>query len=392
MLDSIYIGMTGLLGYSNALRVISNNTANMNTPGFKGSALQFTDLFYDNSEAGRGNGPNYGQLGYGMTSAGVSVNYSSGELRSTGRPLDAGIDGLGWFVLRQPDGSYTYTRAGQFDLDADGWLINRNDQSRVMTLNNGQLTDVSIAGARTTPGKATSTVTFNGNLSSTATDQTVGNITVYDATGTAHTLSMSLTNAGSSLSGTWLMSISEGGKTLATGQLIFVNGSPTLATSRFSFSYAPTGGTLTFDFSKDVTSYSGGNFSTIAAGGQDGFGPGSQTSATFDDTGNLVLGYSNGQSVKLAQLALANFRSTDDILALGGNQFKSTNPQGVTYGTAGSDAFGKLKTTAVEISNVDLSQEFSDLVIMQRGYQASSQVITTANDMLQQLFSLKGGR
>ncbi|VVE50594.1 flagellar biosynthesis protein FlgE [Pandoraea communis] len=392
MLDSIYVGMSGLLGYSNALRVISNNTANMNTPGFKASAAQFTDLFYDNSQAGRGNGPNYGQLGYGMTSAGVTVNYAAGEIRSTGRLLDAGIDGIGWFVLRQTDGSYTYTRAGQFDIDADGWLINRTDRSRVMTLQNGQLSDVNISGMRTTPGKATSAVTFNGNLSSTATSQNVGNISVYDQTGTLHTLSMTLTNLGASTSGTWLISVTEGGTTVGTGQLAFVNGTPTVATSRFTFAYAPLGGDLTFDFTKDVTSYSGGNFSTITAGGQDGYGPGSETQASFDEVGNLVLGYSNGQSVKVAQLALANFRSTDDILAIGGNQFKSSSASGVSYGKAGDSVFGKLKTSSVEISNVDLSQEFSDLVIMQRGYQASSQVITTANDMLQQLFTMKGGR
>ena len=392
MLDSIYVGMSGLLGYSNALRVISNNTANMNTPGFKASSALFTDLFYDNSEAGRGNGPNYGQLGYGMTSAGVTVNYSAGELRSTGRLLDAGVDGIGWFVLRQPDGSYTYTRAGQFDIDADGWLINRTDKSRVMTLKDGQLSDVNISGMRTTSGKATGAVTFNGNLSSTATSQNVSNISVYDETGALHTLSMTLTNTGTSASGTWLMDVTEGGATVASGQLVFVNGTPTAATSRFTFSYAPIGGPLTFDFTKDVTSYSGGNFSTISAGGQDGYGPGSETQASFDETGNLVLGYSNGQSVKVAPLALANFRSTDDIEAIGGNQFKSLSTAGVSYGTAGDGVFGKLKTSAVEISNVDLSQEFSDLVIMQRGYQASSQVITTANDMLQQLFSMKSAR
>jgi flagellar hook protein FlgE len=112
--------------------------------------------------------------------------------------------------------------------------------------------------------------------------------------------------------------------------------------------------------------------------------------ATFDADGNLVLTYSNGQTSKAARLALSRFDSLDAVTATGNNQFNATGTQAWQLGHAGADGFGAVRAGQIEISNVDLSQEFSDLVVMQRGYQSSSQVITTANEMLQELFSMKG--
>src|SRR3954469_4746544 len=165
MLDSIYIGMTGLQGYSQGLRVIANNTANINTPGFKSSSLQFADMFYSNSSGGSGTM----QVGYGLNTAGTALNFEQGELRQTGNSLDLAIDGQGLFTVKDSSGNLHYTRAGQFSFNADGVLVSRIDGSKVMGLDaNGALHEISTRGTAVTQGKATTTVKFSGNVSSTA--------------------------------------------------------------------------------------------------------------------------------------------------------------------------------------------------------------------------------
>jgi flagellar hook protein FlgE len=122
---------------------------------------------------------------------------------------------------------------------------------------------------------------------------------------------------------------------------------------------------------------------------QNGVVTGSLTKTSFDAAGALTLTYSNGRVIKGAALALIGFNSQDAVAAFGNNQFRAVDPSALTLGVALQGAFGRIKAGVVEASNVDLAQEFSDLVVMQRGYQSSSQVISTANEMLQQLFSMK---
>jgi flagellar hook protein FlgE len=394
MFDSIYVGTTGLLGFSRGLRVISNNTTNMNTTGFKSSSVQFADLFYsDTNFAGSASGQGKGQIGYGLNTTGTSLSFKQGELRQTANALDLAIDGLGLFLLKDDAGHITYTRAGQFEFNDDGVLINKGSTQKVMGLDaNGSLVDISIAGLKTNPAKATTTVTFNGNLSSTATTQTVGGVKVIDAVGGEHLLDVKLTNQNTTTPGAWQVDLMDGTTVVGSGQIVFINGVPDPSNAKVSVTYTPSGQSpipLTLDFSTDVTSFASGNLSTLAMNKQDGFGPGSLTAVTFDSAGTLVLTYSNGQTDKGARLALAQFDSPDSIAAVGNNQFVATDQQGWKIGVAGSGGFGTVSASMLETSNVDLSKEFSDLVIMQRGYQASSQVISTANEMLQELFAMK---
>lgn len=395
MLESIYVGMSGLMGYSQGLRVIANNTANLNTPGFKGSSLQFADMFYANS-ALAGNGSGYGrmQLGYGLNTYSTSLNFKQGELRQTGNDLDVAVDGQGLFMLRDQDGNLQYTRAGQFEFNADGILVNRADGATVVGLdtNNGQ-SQISLIGMRTNPARATSNVTFAGNLSSTEATRTLSDIRVIDGAGGEHTLSMTFTRNAAPAQTTWTVTLNEGSTAVGTGSLEFSNGRPTTATSRLNFNYTPSGQAaqaLTFDFSGEVTSFAAGTTSTLAVTRQDGLANGTMTKVSFNDQGALVVTYSNGQTANGSRLALARFDSLDAIEPTGDNRFRPTDANAWYVGSAGTNGFGSVKAGTLEISNVDLSQEFSDLVIMQRGYQASSQVISTANDMLQELFSMKG--
>ncbi|MET3513397.1 flagellar hook protein FlgE [Pseudacidovorax sp. 1753] len=390
MLDSIYVGMTGLLGYSRGLRVIANNTANLNTPGFKSSSLQFADLFY--SRDGLGGGAGKDQVGFGVNTAGTSMSFTQGELRQTGNDLDLAIDGQGLFVLQDEQGKTTYTRAGQFKFDTDGTLVSRINGEKVMAMDaNGAFAPVSLTGKMINLGKPTSRVQFSGNLSNTVTEQTAGGITVIDAGGTSHTLSLKFSVKSADASGTTMkVELMEGSTVVSTSEMVFVDGKPTATTAVVQASYTPSGQpamALTLDFSSDVVLFAGQT--SLKADSQDGVGPGAMSGAAFDATGTLVMTYSNGQTVKGPKLALARFDSPDAVGSVGDNQFEALNQNAWHVGVASEGAFGSVRSGRVEISNVDLSQEFSDLVIMQRGYQASSQVISTANDMLQELFSMK---
>lgn len=393
MLDSINIGMSGLLGFSKGLRVIGNNTANMNTPGYKAASLQFTDLFYANQANGV---EGRTQLGQGLGTAGTTIDFRAGDLRQSGNEFDLGLDGEGFFVLRDDQGRTRYTRAGQFDFDQEGNFINRTDNSQVMGLDaGGNLVAISTAGMRAIGGQPTRNLKFTGNLSSTATDQTVGSVTVFDANGGQHTLSVKFTNTGTTTPGSWNVQLLDGSAVVGQTQMVFAGGSPTAATSKLSFTYTPAGGAaqaLLLDFSSDVTSFASGSLSTLAMTSQDGSPPGQLTKVTFDGQGTLVATYSNGRTAQGARLALAKFDTTDAVQDLGNNQFAEANGIAWKLGSAGDGVFGTVKAGVLEVSNVDLSREFSELVVLQRGYQASSQVVSTANEMLQELFQMKGGK
>src|SRR5262245_34776352 len=194
MIDSINIGLTGLLAFSKDLTVIGDNVANVNTPGFKGSRLLFSELF---SQAQLGDGATHQsslELGTGVGTLGTQRSFQQGGLRQTGNALDAAIDGNGFFVVRK-DGQTFYTRAGQFSFGADGVLVDSTG-ARVAALDGGALTDISLSGLATTPGKATTRVTFSGILNANdavSAPHNVTGVTVIDAAQGTQTISVRFT-------------------------------------------------------------------------------------------------------------------------------------------------------------------------------------------------------
>jgi flagellar hook protein FlgE len=390
MLDSIHVGMTGLQGYSRGLRVIANNTANLDTPGYKSSTLQFADMFYSNGGAA---GNEATQLGHGLATRGTQLDFRQGDLRDTGNPFDLGVDGDGLFLLRLNDGSTRYTRAGNFQFDAERRLADRADGALVLGRDaSGAETPITIMGLKTTPGAATGVARFAGNLSSTVDAQTIQSVKVHDAEGEEHQLTVKFTNTAAQATGSWQVELLDGSTAVGEATVVFADGRPTAATAKPTFGYTPPGKasqSLVLDFSTDVTSFASGNLSTLALAAQDGRPPGSLTKVTFNARGALVATYSNGQDVEGVRLLLARPHSSDDVESAGGNRFEATGGRAWEVGMAGDGAFGSVHAGQLEMSNVDLAREFSDLVVMQRGYQASSQVISTANDMLQELFNMK---
>jgi flagellar hook protein FlgE len=393
MLESIYIGLTGLTGYSQGLKVISNNVTNLNTPGFKSSQLQFADMFYSTQGAGGGQNGTL-QFGTGLTTLGTVFDFSQGEIRQTGNDLDVAVEGNGLFVLRNKAGELRFSRAGQFGFDAEGFLVSRSGGSRVLALGaEGELHEVSLQGLRLNPPKATSSVKFTGNLNSSVAQNVVDSVRVIDAVGGEHLLRLTFGNNSAATPGEWTVSVAEGATSVGSGTIRFNNGQPVPGASTFSVDYTPAGAaqpaSLSFDFSADTTSFASGTTSTLEVASQDGFAVGALSKVSFDGEGHLVLTYSNGQETRSQRLALASFERPDATLAeVGGNEFALEGATPLRLGHAATGPFGSISAGVVEISNVDLSQQFSDLIIAQRGYQASSQVIGTANELLQALFEL----
>lgn len=393
LLGTLYTGMSGLVGYSQGLQDVGNNLTNVNTPGYKGTETQFSDLFDQESGQGGASGGGTQAAGFGLTTMGSTINFTQGTLNQTGNTLDVAISGNGFFVTRNGT-QQTYTRAGQFNFNTDGFLVDSANGQRVAGLaTNGQLQDISLTSLQTDPAKVTTSISFVNALSTTATaDPTISGITVTDPAGGQHTLTLDFHLASANV---WNVTVTDStGATVGTGTITYANGVAVAGSSSISVSYAPAGVTafpLTLDFSKTTSSALGltSTASTIQVDKVDGNAAGALVSETFDSSGMLVAKYSNGQTVNGPHLAMAYFDSTEQLTEVSGNNFTNNDPSKVTFGTAGTGPLGSITAGSIEGSNVDLSHEFSNLIVMQRGYQAASQVLSTANDMIQTLFDMK---
>lgn len=396
MLDTLLIGTSGLLGYSQGLRVVGNNLANVNTPGFKKSQPEFSDLFDKGSNAAHANGRSGGgSRGVGLNTLGAQINFKSGIDQGTGNPLDVMIDGNGMFVIRRDD-QLLYTRAGDFQFNAQDILVNTSGDHVQALDSSGKLADVQLGTLARNPPKATSTIKISGNLTSTvatpAIDATMTGLNIIDAAGASHTVNLIFKDEGG---GNFKVTVNDvaTGTAVGTGELKFNSGFllPGFDVVTFAYSSATVPAfDVKLDFTSNVNSFP--TPSSLSLVSQDGYLAGSMTEQGIGADGTLSIRYSNNQTAKGPRLALANFHALGDLVQVGGGAFSAAAQLPVQYGYAGVDAYGKLAPGHREGSNVDLAEEFSNLILMQRGYQASSHVISTANDMIQELFDMKGRR
>ncbi len=390
MIDSILVAMTGLEGHQRGLKTISHNVANMNTIGFKSSVTDFSDVF----TGGQQDAPP--GTGAGVNADRSHLDFRPGGFQETGRNTDLAIDGAAFFAVLTEEGEQRFTRGGSFDFSTEGDLVTMADRFQVLARDDsGGLSTFRFDQGRINPPKSTTNVTFTGNLSSTDDEHVVDNLSVFDRAGGSHVLKLTFKPAPSPApSGTWNVTVQEGTTELGTETLRFsLLGTPEAAGGRFSMTLALAGNealALDFAFDANVTSYSSGTTSTLAMQGQDGYAPGRFSSFSFDEFGRLQVTYSNGQKESGPTLAFAEFAEEEALESVGGGMFKAAAGATPTFRAAGNGI--KLMHGNLEQSNVNLTQEFSSLILMQRGYQASSQVLTTANEMLQQLLDLKGRR
>lgn len=391
MLRSLFSGISGLRAHQTMLDVTGNNIANVNTTGFKASQMQFQDTLSQvltnagGAQQGIG-GTNPAQVGLGVKVAGITTNFQQGAAQLTNRSTDMMISGDGFFMVSKGNEQF-YTRAGAFDFDANGQLVTADGglvqgwaaagDGTIDT--NGPLTDIRLPIATLMSASATTSSTFEGNLPADAATGTVLNrqIDVYTADGTVQPLQLAFTKTAAG----WDVAASIAGAPAGTGSMTF-NADGTLAT----------GGTLvaggiTVNMGT-LTGFAG--LTTVEAASQDGRSAGTLQSFTINADGTLLGSFSNGLKQPLGRVSLATFTNPAGLEKAGGSLYRTTiNSGDAQVGAAGTGGRGQLTGGALEMSNVDLSSEFTNLIVAQRGFQANSRVITTSDELLQELVNLK---
>ncbi|WP_321945820.1 flagellar hook-basal body complex protein [Paraburkholderia sp. J10-1] len=394
MLNSIYIGMSGLTAYSKGLQTISNNVANMNTPGFKGSTPRFEDTYYGQQFAGSTPGtPASMQFGSGVQYGYASLNMAQGDLRSSSGQLDLAIQGNGFLTLLDGDAT-RYVRTGQFTIGQDGFIEDKVTGLRLAALtDSGKTVPVSMTGLQSSAPKATTAVTFSDNLSTGSTDFSIPDIDVYDANGGKHTLKVAFEPDSDVIPGRWKVTVTdENGLPVTEGPFQFNGGIPEPGADTVDFTLTSTSApplSLKLDFS-NVTSFSAGSSSTMRVASKDGYAFGTVTSMSVNADGKIEIAYSNGQKALTDVVAIASFRNPGLLTQAGNGIFDASTAGPPNWCISDHDGAGTLVSGSTESSNVDLSSEFGQLILIQRGFQASSQVVSTANEMIMQLFQMRG--
>jgi len=394
MLRSLYSGISGLRAHQTMLDVTGNNIANVNTTAFKGSATQFQDTLSQLTQGAGGpgtttGGTNPAQVGLGVQVAGIATNFAQGSSQATGKASDMLISGDGFFLTQQ-GGETVYTRAGSFDFDSAGRLVTPSGAivqgwGAVDGVVNegGAVGDLSLPVNAVIPGTATKAIAMTGTLPSDAVGGTalLRDVKVYDASGAARTLSLTFTKAANGTG--WDVSGIDGGAPVTTS-LGFTDGR--VVSGGTLVIGDPAAGGVTVDL---TTLRAMAGIDTVKAT-PNGSAPGTLESYSFGKDGTLVGLFSNGEQKALGRIALATFTNPGGLEKTGENGYRATFNSGTAeLGAPGSTGLGSLTGGALEMSNVDLSQEFTNLIVAQRGFQANARIITTSDEVLQELTNLK---
>lgn len=384
IMQSLYNSVSGMFTFSQTLNTISNNISNMNTPGFRGSESFLENVMGDD----------------GTKVAGTGENLSEGQIEQTNTSTDVAINGEGLFILKDSQGNTYYTRSGQFEFNSDGVLVDSVNSYQVQGYDaSGNYGSINISDLKTLPAQATSNVNITGNIAPGDPSEKVSNITVYDAQGTSHVLTLTLTSNTSKTAGDWLASVTDStGATIGTGDVRFSTAfSPVAGFNTFTINPSLGGASqaITFNFgtpggqsgATDIQ----GSPASLAAQVADGHGVIGITSYAFDQNGVVQLTYADSEVKAGPQLALASFEDERSLQAIQGNLYTPPSDQTAQIGRANTGILGGIEGSSLEMSNVDLTQELAEMIVIQRGYQASSRVMTVSGDMLQQLYDSTRG-
>ncbi|MCT4633762.1 MAG: flagellar hook protein FlgE [Firmicutes bacterium] len=454
MMRSMYSGVSGLKVHQTKMDVIGNNISNVNTIGFKGSKVTFSEVF---SQTVRGaSAPNAGiggtnpqQIGLGASIGSIDVIHTKGSAQRTDNPTDLMIDGNGFFVLSNDANGQNrvYTRAGNFNVDKEGNLVASNGWKVL----DGDMKPIQINKSKTAPAVATSGFRIKGNINSNDESYSTS-VDIYDSIGDVHKLQVNIgktyntaTTEGTQYmyreieikdeNGNVLIPTTSAGNSTdqvyirfnAKGEFDSIRRNLSAAPAAPDYEITTTGGSATglgdpltsttaHDGNGDFTlSYPGVNPIKLTLGDavftdadsnkilsqtsqtsdakgvpNDGLSPGTIESFTISDKGEVIAKYTNGTTETLATLGLADFDNPAGLRKTGSNFFVDTANSGTAkLGTPATGSFGALAPGALEMSNVDLSQEFTDMITTQRGFQANSKVISTSDEILQELVNLK---
>lgn len=398
------IALSGIQAASEDLESISQNIANSSTAGYKSISTQFESSYS-------------GSSGSGVAVSGTTTSTSvDGDVIETDDTLDLAISGTGYFVLSNGDGTYAYSRNGDFSLDSDynvvssngmyvqGYSVDANGDISYGTITNLSVTETTI------PAEASTRVDLTANLNADATtidtttypfdatDGTTYNYSVstdiYDSEGSSHTLTQYYVKTGDN---TWSVYYTLDGDTVTdssgnavTTDLTFNTdgtlASPTSATS-ITLDMGSSVDDITLSIAvDDITQYASDFSSSSSA---DGYTSGSLSDVYFDSDGYLWATYDNGETVLQGQVVLASFSNPDGLESSSGTIWYATSESGsATYGVSGSGSFGSLTVGSYENSNVDVSSELVDLMSAQQAYQANAKALTAADEMASVLFNI----
>ena len=421
MMRSMFSGVSGLRNHQTRMDVIGNNIANVNTIGYKRARVTFQDMLSQNirgasSPQGGKGGTNPQQIGLGMTVNSIDILHTQGSSETTGKVTDMMVDGDGFFILGDGDNTF-YTRAGNFDFDSVGNLISPSGlmvkgwmaDSSGNIATTGAISGIQIPKGQAIQPQASTEAVFVGNLDAdgvpadaAATPPVVAttwpsSITVYDSLGRSWTMNVEFTRV--TAAHTWNITLTNAPTwaDLSSAATVSFNDDGTLNTvsaSPLTIEGTPTVGTNAADDVSIELDLSGltqfASESNVELNSQDGYSSGVLNGYSIDKTGIVTGRFSNGLTKQLAQVTLANFNNPAGLMKVGENNYVASNNSGqAQIGTAGSGGRGDISPGKIEMSNVDLSQEFTDMIITQRGFQANSRIITVSDEMLQELVNLK---
>jgi len=404
--------LSGLNAASADLRVTGNNIANSGAVGFKQSRAEFSDVF-----AVSQGGVSKTAIGSGVRLSSVTQQFGQGNIDFTGNSLDLALSGDGFFVLRD-SGAQLYTRAGNFQVNRDGYVVS-NDGHRLQVyprqsqiredFDLSRLGDLRLSTSEAPPSETTR-VEARLNLPSGAEPPTaafeVGNpasfnhstsVTVYDSLGQPHTATLYF-RSNDPLEGRWNVHLAIEGTEVSPlegsdqPELQFNSRGELENPSPLRFAaYSPGNGAEALDIQFDLgaaTQY-GSSFSVTSLS-QDGFTTGSLSGVDIDSSGVVFARFTNGQAQSLGKMALANFANPQGLQQLGNNLWGETFGAGdVVLGEAGGGGFGLIQSGGLEASNVDIAQQLVNLITAQRNFQANSQVISTADTITQTIINIR---
>ncbi len=407
---SFSIPLTGLNADQTELNTIANNISNLNTTGFKSQSTSFEDLFYQ--QVGSSGSGDPVLAGQGVKVASNSTNFTPGSINTAaGSPSDVALTGNGFFVLNN-GGTPAYTRAGDFQTDqngnltsVDGLAVMGYPASNGVVNTNAPLASIQIPLGATQRPQATTNFALNAtNLNASSAVGTVvpAQVTVYDSLGQSHVATVNFTNQGGN---SWSYAISlpaadySGATANTTGTLTFdSNGkltAPAADVSGISFGTLADGASnLNFswnlyDANNNPTLTQVASPSTVGSTTQNGYSSGSYQGFNVGSDGTISVQFSNGQTQAVGQLAVATVNNEQGMARLGNNNFAATLASGqATVGVAGTGGRGTMEGGALEGSNVDISSEFSNLIVAQSAYEANAKSVTTFNTVTQDTINM----
>jgi flagellar hook protein FlgE len=425
---SFFIPLTGLQSDSTALNTIANDLANMNTTSFKSQTTNFSDLFYQQIGSTGSGDPI--QVGAGVKVASNETSFTQGSINSTSNPNDVALNGSGFFVISNGGGGYELSRAGNFSVDASGNLVSSSGMSVMgypapngVVNTNAPLTAVNIPIGQVQEPKATDSMSVNANLDAAtpAGTQFPAEVTVFDSLGEPHVVTVTYQPAAAANS--WTYSATLPAADFANGISTAITGTMSFDASGNMTTVQPTGApgpeavgtapgdvqSIDLNFNNALTDNAtnlniqwnllgaGGKptisqvftASAVSSSAQDGYASGQYQGFTIGSDGTVTATYSNGKSQNVGQLALANVSNLQGLQLLGDSDYATTQASGTaSIATSGSAGLATLQDGALEASNVNISSEFSDLIVAQRAFEANAKSVTTFDTVTQDTINM----